>query len=172
MNRMQSKAEGRRQKISLAIEENPGYNYQDLLKDTGFPNGILSHHLKSLEKNGLVRVKRKKRMTWFFSPNSNPVEDELRIHLRKETCRKILIYLLEHKEITHKRLIRILEKSPSTVTYTMRNLLESKLIYKTSNFRKSYSLIDPQLTKAILEGTETTSVDTLKDRFADSFSYY
>lgn len=172
MDKMQSKAEGRRQKICLTIEENPGYNYQDLLKDTGFTNGILSHHLRSLEKNGQVRVKRKKRLTWFFSPNSNPVEDELRIHLRKETYRKILFYLLDHKEITHKQMIRILEKSPSTVSYAVGNLLESNLICKTSNFRKTYSLIDPQLTKTILEGTETTHVDTLKDRFADSFSYY
>ena len=172
MNRMQSKAEGKRQKICLTIEENPGYNYQDLLKDTGFPNGILSHHLKSLEKNGLVRVKRKKRMTWFFSPNSDPIEDELRIHLRKETYRKILIYLLENKEITHKRMIRILEKSPSTVSYTIGNLLESNLVRRTLNFRKTYSLVDPELTRIILENTETTPVDTLKDRFADSFSYY
>ena len=172
MDRVLQNPKMRRKRICTLVEENPGYNYQDLLKSTGFANGILSHHLKKLEKDGHVRIKRKNRMTWFFPPDSDPIQDEIIIHLRKETCRKILVLLLSKEIATFGEITQEVKKSPSTVSSTLKNLIENKVVRKIPDFKKKYSLYDFEATRNTLDRLQLTPTDSLKDRFADSFSYY
>lgn len=162
----------KRKTICTSIKKNPGFNYQDLLKDTGFANGILSHHLRKLEMEGLLRVKRKGRLTWFFPIGSDPDRDNLIINLRKETCRNILIFLLEKKLATFVEITQAVHKSPATVSYTLKQLTEGNVVKKVPGFQKKYSLSDHDLTIYLLEKLEITEIDILCDRFANSFSYY
>ena len=49
------------------IEENPGIRYRELLRLTGFVNGVLTYHLTALEKSDAIRVDRKSRMTRYYT---------------------------------------------------------------------------------------------------------
>ena len=164
--------ESKRERICAVVEKNPGSNYQSLLKGTGFANGILSHHLKKLEAEGELRVKRKGRLTWFFPPRSDPGRDHIIINLRKETCRNILVFLRDKEAATFVEITHAVRKSPATVSYTLKQLIESNVVKKVPGFQKRYSLYDYSLTNHLLEELDITRVDTLSDRFADSFSYY
>ena len=162
----------KREKICTVIRENPGLNYQSLLRHTGFVNGVLSHHLKRLETEGMLRAKRKGRTVWFFPVLSDPSKDWLIINLRKETCKNILVFLLNKQAATFVEITQASRKSPATISYTLKHLVHNNVIKKIPGFQKKYSLCDPQLTKHLLDELDITPIDTMTDRFADSFSYY
>ena len=172
MDRTSLRSKLRRESICKAVEENPGSNYQNLLKYTGFANGVLSHHLKRLEVEGRVRVRRSGRLTWFFPIFSDSDHDCIIINLRKETCRNILLFLLSRESATFVEITRAIRKSPATTSYTLKQLTEDKTIRIIPGFQKKYSLHDKDHTKDIMRRLEITRMDTLTDRFADSFSYY
>ena len=162
----------RRESICKAVEENPGSNYQSLLKYTGFANGVLSHHLKKLEIEGKLRVRRSGRLTWFFPIFSDPDQDCIIINLRKETCKNILLFLLSKGPATFVEITHAIHKSPATTSYTLKQLTDSNVVRIIPGFQKKYSLHDRHHTEDILGRLKITRMDTLTDRFADSFSYY
>ncbi|MFL6343106.1 MAG: winged helix-turn-helix transcriptional regulator [Nitrososphaeraceae archaeon] len=40
------------------MNKHPGVRYRELLRLTGFSNGLLSFHLKKLEKSKIVKIKK------------------------------------------------------------------------------------------------------------------
>ena len=85
----------KKQTILKVVKENPGIGFLDVHKITGFGHGVVSHHLAMLEKEGTVRINRGKRKIWIFGSDLDPNDDNIRIALRKETCKKILNFLLD-----------------------------------------------------------------------------
>ena len=161
----------KRKKICTIIEENPGYCYCDIQKKLGLVNGILSHHIKILEKNQHIRIRRENRKTWFFPSDSNPKDDFLLIYSKKETYRKILTFLLQEKQADFKEIRQNIEKSPSTTSIALSNLLQRNIIKKTQDFKKRYELYDYDQALELLSKAEPKTSDKIKDRFADTFSY-
>ena len=90
----------------------------------------------------------------------------------KETCRSILIFLLNKQAATFVEIVQASHKSPATTSYTLKQLVHNNVIKKIPGFQKKYALCDPQLTKHLLDELDITPIDTMADRFADSFSYY
>ncbi|WP_048109551.1 winged helix-turn-helix domain-containing protein [Nitrosarchaeum koreense] len=162
----------KRKTILQIVESNPGVGFIDIQKHTGYANGVLSHHLKRLENEGHIRIKHGKRKIWIFSSIVNTDNDNLLIFFRKETCQKILLFLLDVKIATFSQIRDAVEKSPSTTSVTMKMLLGEKLIRKIYGFPLKYELEDYEKTLQVIETIKPSNVDVLKDRFADTFSYY
>jgi DNA-binding HxlR family transcriptional regulator len=40
------------------IEKNPGIQFREIMRSSGLKNGVLSHYLGKLEKNGIIKVTR------------------------------------------------------------------------------------------------------------------
>jgi predicted transcriptional regulator len=162
----------KRNSICAIIEKSPGSCYSDIKKKSGFANGILSHHIKILEKNGHIRVRRENRKTWFFLPESDPKNDFLLIYSKKETYRKILTFLLQEKQATFNEIRTNIGKSPSTTSLALSNLFSRNLIKKTHDFKKKYEINDYTHALELLSKEEPKTSDKIKDRFADTFSYF
>ena len=144
----------------------------DIQKNTGFGNGVLSYHLKVLEKQGAIRIKRGKRKIWIFGYDLDPTEDVLRIFLRKETCKNILVFLLEKETANFSQIKDVIRKSPSTTSLTLRMLTEKNLVRIIPGFPKQYSIEDREKTLQVLNTIKISHMDEFKDRFADTFSYF
>ncbi|MDH3313955.1 MAG: ArsR family transcriptional regulator [Nitrosopumilus sp.] len=52
------RAKSRRTELIKLIEKNPGIQFRDLMRLTNLKNGVLSHHLRILEKIKSVKVER------------------------------------------------------------------------------------------------------------------
>ncbi|MCH9659005.1 hypothetical protein K0U27_10040 [archaeon] len=153
------------------VENDPGAGFLDIQKETGYANGVLSHHLKTLEKNDLIRIKRGKRKIWVFPPHLNSDEDKIRIHIRKETCKKIIGVLLRENRVSFVHIQKNIEKSPSTTSTTLKILVQNNIVKKIPGFPSEYVLEDHDKTADIFNSIKISKADTLKDRFADTFSY-
>jgi predicted transcriptional regulator len=86
-------------KILSHINERPGIRYRELLRLTGISNGVLSFHLKKLKKSKLVKAKRLGYNTIRYYPIAvKPNESNVLDHLLNSNRRKIILFLLEHRQ--------------------------------------------------------------------------
>ncbi|MBT8172794.1 MAG: hypothetical protein KJN83_01885, partial [Nitrosopumilus sp.] len=100
------------------------------------------------------------------------VEYPVLINLRKETAKKIIIFLAENKKGTYADFRKCTNRAPSTISITLTNLIEEKIIKRISDFTPYFILEDPQFVQNILAKISPSNTDKMKDRFADTFSYF
>lgn len=61
----------KRERIYMYVSERPGVNYSTIKEDLALPSGVLVHHLRMLEKNGLVRSMREGNLRRFAAAHSS-----------------------------------------------------------------------------------------------------
>ena len=44
--------------IQEIIEKNPGIQFREIMRSSGLKNGVLSHYLDKLERNGVIKAAR------------------------------------------------------------------------------------------------------------------
>jgi DNA-binding Lrp family transcriptional regulator len=154
------------------IKKNPAISYRNLQKISGYPFGTLSNSLSNLEKDSKIIVKRFARRTHYFPSHIPSTEYPVLIHLRKETAKKIIIFLTENQKGTYPDFRKCTNRSPSTVSITLTNLVEEKIIKRISGFSPYFELEDSQCVQNILMKIAPSNTDKIKDRFADTFSYF
>lgn len=154
------------------IQKNPAISYRDIQKMSGYPFGTLSNSLSNLEKDSKIIVKRSARRTHHFPFHIPSDEYSVLIHLRKETAKKIIIFLAENQKGTYSDIRKCTNRSPSTISITLTNLVEEKIIKRISGFTPHFELKDPQFIQNILMKISPNNTDKMKDRFADTFSYF
>ncbi|HZS74112.1 MAG TPA: helix-turn-helix domain-containing protein [Candidatus Nitrosotalea sp.] len=159
------------QTIVKIVENNPGIHYSDLIKITGLTHGVTSHYLFRMERMKIIRIRRDSRRAFIFSNQSPLAFDNILIHLRKETAGMILAFLLEKKSSSFSEIRKMCGKSPSTVSLTLTHLIEQNLVRRIPGISQNYELADCNLTLKALDMINPRKFDSMKDRFADTFSF-
>lgn len=119
----------RNTQLSELIEKSPGIKFREIMRQTGMKNGVLSHHLSKLEKNGNIQVQRNPRETKFFPLHITDSQSKIIKALRRNTPRSILQALalneegLEFSQIVHK-----VSKAPSTVSLYLSQLVDDEVV--------------------------------------------
>lgn len=162
----------RANQILEILEQNPASRFTDLMQCSGLKNGVVSHYLKMMEKVGLIRARRIKNQDWYFSSTFDESDDFLFIHLRKETSKRVLVYLLDKEHATFSEILEHIKKSPSTLSITLSNLLKANLIIVEFGLTKKYRPSNKESITRALDQIKPKTFDTIKDRFADAFSYF
>lgn len=158
-------------KLIAIISKNPGIGFTDLSRESGLAHGVLSHYLSRMEKHVMIRVRQNNKRRLFFPLDSSQENDMLFIYFRRETYRIILSFLLAKDSATFGEIVAEVKRLPSTVSLALTQLTQLKLISK-SGINKRYEVSCPSLTREALQKISPTELDTLKDRFADTFSYF
>ena len=114
--------------IQQIIEQNPGIQFREIMRSSGLKNGVLSHYLGKLEKNGVVKVIRGPRQVRFYPPQITEAESIVIKALRKQTPRNLLLALIKDDGLEFSQLVREVKKSPSTVSLYLSQLVEDELV--------------------------------------------
>ena len=109
----------------------PGISYNEIVRDTGLSNGVISHYLikmidsGEIEKEGVMRGK-------YFMRNIPKKDRILIMLLRNKTNNNILKYLIENsesrKDITAKDIVKKVQKSSSTISVSLKILQKNNVI--------------------------------------------
>lgn len=154
------------------IRENPAISYRDLQKMSGYPFGTLSNSISNLEKDSKIIVKRFARRTHYFPLDIPSDEYSILINLRKETAKNIITFLAKNKKGSYSDFKKCTNKAPSTISITLTHLIEARIIKRIFDFKPYFTLEDPEFVQNILSKISPNNTDKLKDRFADTFSYF
>lgn len=154
------------------ISESPGLTFTGIRRCSGLANGVLSHYLVNMEKRAMLRSRKGRKMTWYFLPH-DPIEDDyIIISLRKETSKNILGFLLTKRQATFVEITNAAKKSPPVVSITLSQLQDIGIVKATNGFVKKYEITNPDMIIRLSKKIDPTMSEKIKDRFADTFSYF
>ncbi|MDE1725384.1 MAG: winged helix-turn-helix transcriptional regulator [Thaumarchaeota archaeon] len=161
----------RTSEIVNIIEKNPGIKFREIMRETGFKNGVLSYHTRKLEENGAVKIDRKLGETRFYPLFVTEKESVLISSLRRDTQRQILLALLRDSPLGFNDLVGLVKKAPSTVSTFLSRLVEDNIIeIKIIELRKTYSLKNPDMVREIIEKYNPVLLERTAYNFADTFA--
>lgn len=159
-----------RKRLYDLIKVSPGLHFRELKRKSGLAIGSLQYHLDILGKFNFIKTKKKGKFVRYFpfAFEENVEEEQLLALLRDENIKKIALVLLTKRNVTNKRLAKLLELSPSTVSFHLKKFEESGLIKKQQFGRKIFfELTDKKKIKQVLLGYEKSFVDGLVDNFVE-----
>ena len=134
--------------ILKTIRENPGIHVRGLIDVTGLENGVITHHLDKLEKQGRVHSRKYSRYKRYYSLDVAEEEFEIIRNLRKPTKKKILFYIIVQGSPTFKEIVLKVNKSPATVSWNLSEMIRNNVIEKQKkNNKVCYKVKDNKLLK-------------------------
>ena len=113
------------------IEKIPGISYNEIVRETGLSNGVVSHYLIKLMESGEVEKEGIKRGKYFLK--NVPKKDRMMIILlRNNTNNDIFKLLMKNfnndKIDTQNEISKIMNKSASTISVSLKGLQKNGII--------------------------------------------
>lgn len=151
------------------IQKNPGIKFREIMRYAGLKNGVLSHHLGKLEKQGIIQVHRKSRETRFYPLHISNSESKIINALRRETPRNILQSLILHQEgLEFNQIVKEVSKAPSTVSFYLSQLVDDEIVVLSlSERRKQYKIKDRNALDRLIEEYHPGLLDKPTSGFED-----
>ena len=154
--------------IQQIIEQNPGIQFREIMRTSGLKNGVLSHYLGKLEKNGIIKVIRGPRQVRFFPPQITDDESIVIKALRKQTPRDLLLALIIEDGLEFSEIVKEAKKSPSTVSLYLSQLVEDELVeIKIVNLKKRYHIKARELVDKLIEDYRPSILEKPTSGFED-----
>ncbi|MCX6799209.1 MAG: winged helix-turn-helix transcriptional regulator [Candidatus Diapherotrites archaeon] len=157
-----------RNKIYRTIKRNPGLHFRELQRRAKIATGSLQYHIGFLQKRYLIRAEKKGKFVRYYSTRGPQLgeDEQIMALLRQESLRKIVLFLLTKKRANNEGLATAVGLSPSTVSWHMRQLLQSQLVEKRRVGRKTFFYIsEPERTIALLRAHRRSFLDEMVNGF-------
>ena len=121
----------RRQAVIDLIKKTPGVSYNEIVRETGLSNGVISHYLIKLMESGEVEKEGIKRGKYFLK--NIPKKDRKMITLlRNNTNNDIFKLLMKNlssdKILTQNEISKRVNKSASTISVSLKDLQRNNII--------------------------------------------
>jgi len=111
------------------INNSPGIRYRELLRATGFPNGVMAYHLKILEKLKQMKVNRQyRKVTRYYPLNTSAKESRIIQFMKRPTDKRIILFLLHREYCPFNDIERYIKRVSSTVSWHLTRLREAGII--------------------------------------------
>lgn len=160
-----------RRKIYKLVEKNPGLHFREIQRRLGLAVGSLQYHLGYLEREHLIRASKHGKFRRYFTTKQRALKEshqEMNV-LRKESTRKIVLFLQQRKRAaTNRQIAKAIGLTPSTTSFHLNSLMQSGVIEKRRSGRRSlFSLTEKEKTAGLLVSYQKSFLDELVDNFVD-----
>ena len=162
----------RESQILDTIQNNPGIQFREIMRHSGLKNGVLSHYLGKLEKNGSIKAERSPRQAIFYSVEITDDQAKIIKALRRDTPRKIIYSLMLKDGLEFNNVVKQVLKSPSTVSFYMSQLVQEDIVTVTLSYtrKKKYHLVDKSAVDRMLEDHKPGLLERSVSGFEDIVS--
>ena len=113
------------------IKKTPGISYNEIGRETGLSNGVVSHYLIKLMDSGDVEKDGNSRGKYFLK-NVPKKNRKIIILLRNKTNNEIFKLLMKNfndeKVVTQNEIAKKIKKSASTISVSLKNLQKNNII--------------------------------------------
>ena len=148
----------RRENVIDLIEKIPGVSYNEIVRETGLSNGVVSHYLIKLMESGEVEKEGIKRGKYFLK-NIPKKDRKMIILLRNNTNNDIFKLLMKNfnndKIDTQNEISKIVKKSASTISVSLKNLQKNGIIERV--IMNKSSKISSDIGFKILNGKQSAN---------------
>lgn len=161
-----------RKKIFELISSSPGLHKREIARELKMSLSTVDYHLHYMEKRKIVFAKRDGKYKRYFAAEKTELEDKrIMPLLRQETPRRIIIFLLQNPRAIHKEICREVKKSPSTVSFHLKKLVENGIIEEISlGKEKAYVVKNPDKVADLIITYKSTFLDKAVDKFVNAWA--
>ena len=157
--------------IQQIIEQSPGIQFREIMRSSGLKNGVVSHYLRKLEKSGVINVNRGPRQSRFYPLGITEEETIVIKALRKQTPRDLLLALIMQDGLEFSQLVKEVNKSPSTVSLYLSQLVKDGLVKtKGISLKKKYHIKATEIIDKFIEDYRPTTVEKATSGYEDIFN--
>ena len=148
----------RRDIVTDSIGKIPGVSYNELVRETGLSNGVISHYLIKLMESGEVEKEGIKRGKYFLK--NIPKKDRKMITLLRNNTNNDIFKLLiknsnDKKIFTQNEISKIVNKSASTISVSLKDLQRNNIIERV--IMNKSSKISSDIGFKILNGKQSAN---------------
>ena len=148
----------RRENVMDLVEKIPGVSYNEIVRETGLSNGVVSHYLIKLMESGEVEKEGIKRGKYFLK--NVPKKDRKMITLlRNNTNNDIFKLLMKNfnndKIDTQNEISKKVNKSASTISVSLKDLQKNGIIERV--IMNKSSKISSDIGFKILNGKQSAN---------------
>ncbi|HEY7079974.1 MAG TPA: ArsR family transcriptional regulator [Nitrososphaeraceae archaeon] len=151
------------------INIHPGIRYRELLRLSGFGNGVLSYHLLILERKGKIRVHRiRNKMTRYYLTQIPDKDTKMLSFLKNNMARQLVLYILNHDMCSFNSIVECSGKAPSTISWHLNRLRDTGIISVEAAERSQlYTIVNKKEVKKILSRYKQVFMDKSVDTFVE-----
>ena len=140
------------------IRKTPGVSYNEIVRETGLSNGVISHYLIKLMESGEVEKEGIKRGKYFL--RNVPKKDRKMITLLRNNTNNDIFKLLiknsnDKKIFTQNEISKIVNKSISTISVSLKDLQKNNIIERV--IMNKSSKISSDIGFKILNGKQSAN---------------
>ena len=148
----------RKQAVIDFIKKTPGVSYNEIVRETGLSNGVISHYLIKLMESGEVEKEGIKRGKYFLK--NVPKKDRKMIMLLRNNTNndifKLLIKNFKNNKIdTQNEISKKVSKSASTISVSLKDLQKNNIIERV--IMNKSSKISSDIGFRILNGKQSAN---------------
>ena len=148
----------RRDAVIDLIKKTPGVSYNEIVRETGLSNGVISHYLIKLMESGEVEKEGIKRGKYFLK--NVPKKDRKMITLLRNNTNndifKLLMKNFNNKKIdTQNEISKKVNKSASTISVSLKDLQKNGIIERV--IMNKSSKISSDIGFKILNGKQSAN---------------
>ena len=110
-----------RKEIYGYISDNPGSHYNKLRKSLDIRNGTLAHHLRILEKTGMIQSRNEGIRYRLFYPTNFQLPEEKK-YIINDIQKQIIDIISNKPGIGQKDIVETMKKSQQSISYNLREL--------------------------------------------------
>ena len=148
----------RKDAVINLIKKIPGVSYNEIVRETGLSNGVISHYLIKLMESGEVEKEGIKRGKYFLK-NIPKKDRKIIILLRNNTNNDIFKLLMKNlssdKILTQNEISKIVNKSVSTISVSLKDLQKNNIIERV--IMNNSSKISSDIGFRILNGKQSAN---------------
>ena len=148
----------RRENVMDLVEKIPGVSYNEIVRETGLSNGVVSHYLIKLMESGEVEKEGIKRGKYFLK--NVPKKDRKMITLLRNNTNNDIFKLLmknfnNEKIDTQNEISKKVSKSASTISVSLKDLQRNYIIERV--IMNKSSKISSDIGFRILNGKQSAN---------------
>ena len=148
----------RRENVMDLVEKIPGVSYNEIVRETGLSNGVVSHYLIKLMESGEVEKEGIKRGKYFLK--NVPKKDRKMITLLRNNTNNDIFKLLmknfnNEKIDTQNEISKKMNKSASTISVSLKGLQKNGIIERV--IMNKSSKISSDIGFKILNGKQSAN---------------
>ena len=156
-----------RRDIERRVRADPGIHFNGLVRELDLAAGQTQYHVRRLLRSGEIVSEECYGRTHYYPTGYDAWDRRALALLRRESCRDVLVYLIEHGPARPNEVADALGIARSTLEWHLDHLLECELVEKRYGERNRVTLhlASPERTGKLLARVTPSVADRLVDRF-------
>ncbi|MHC3439688.1 winged helix-turn-helix transcriptional regulator [Natrialbaceae archaeon A-gly3] len=156
-----------RQNIRRQVSTDPGIHFNELVRELDLAAGQTQYHVRRLLRTEEIVSEELYGRTHYYPDGYDDWDRRALALFRRETCRDVLLYLIEYDSVRPDAVADSLDIARSTLEYHLSHLTEEGLVEKRYDDRNRVTLhlANPERTGELLSRVTPSVGDRLIDRF-------